>query len=40
MDSCEWSVRKEVVCQSKSSNAILNDSECNESEKPDYNMIC
>ena len=40
MDSCEWGVRKEVVCQSKSSNAILNDSECNESEKPDYNMIC
>ena len=40
VDSCEWSVRKEVVCQSKSSNAILNDSECNESEKPDYNMIC
>ena len=40
VDSCEWSIRKEVVCQSKSSNKILNDSECNESEKPDYNMIC
>ena len=40
VDSCERSVRKEVVCQSKSSKAILDDSSCDIDSKPDYNMVC
>ena len=40
VDSCEWGVRKEVVCQSKGSKAILDDSSCDVGSKPDYNMLC
>ena len=40
VDSCERSVRKEVICQSKSSKAILDDSSCDIDSKPDYNMVC
>ena len=40
VDSCEWGVRKEVVCQSEGSKAILDDSSCDVGSKPHYNMVC
>ena len=40
VDSCEWGVRKEVVCQSEGSKEILDDSSCDVGSKPHYNMVC
>ena len=41
VDSCEWQwPKKEVVCQSRSSGAVLNDSNCSGTQKPSYSTLC
>lgn len=40
MDSCIWWVKKDVVCQSASSNGIVDDLNCGAIPKPSYSMVC
>lgn len=40
MDSCIWWVKKDVICQSASSNGIVDDLNCRSIPKPSYSMVC
>ena len=40
VDSCIWWVKKDVVCQSASSNGIVDDLNCGAIPKPSYSMVC
>ncbi len=40
VDSCIWWVKKDVVCQSASSNGIVDDLNCRSIPKPSYSMVC